>query len=249
MKSRVLYGSVGSANVEQAAPIIQNLRQHLSDYPFHRLFNIQETDLFFKLLAILAFTLVNENIKQICGKKSKKAKDRVTVYMCSKADGNNKIPIAVVGSSNNPVCFKTEPPGCIQLSRKKAWPNNYLFQKSITNVFKPKLVFNPQNRVAPIVDNAGNHKKLTIPEVIDIFPLHQLHSTPSIKTIRRILCEESLILEMNSTDFRNQKQVVSLMHPTFEHDLSVWVMSIWTRGIHLTDALIQEKARRIFLVQ
>ena len=54
---------------------------------------------------------------------------------------------------------------------------------------------------------------------------------------------------MNSTDFRNQKQVVSLMHPTFEHDLSVWVISIWTRGIHLTDSLIQEKARRLFLVQ
>ena len=71
----------------------------------------------------------------------------------------------------------------------------------------------------------------------------KIHSIPSIKTIRGILREESSILEMSSSDFRNQKQVVSLMHTTIEHDLSAWVMSIWTRGIHLTDVLIQEKAR------
>ena len=59
----------------------------------------------------------------------------------------------------------------------------------------------------------------------------KIHSIPSIKTIPRILREENLILEINSSDFRNQKQVASLTHATIEHDLSVWVMSMWTGGM------------------
>ena len=46
MKPRVLYRSAGSTDVEQAAPLMENLRQHLSDYPLHRVFNVDETDLF-----------------------------------------------------------------------------------------------------------------------------------------------------------------------------------------------------------
>ena len=78
MKSRVLHESVGSAEVEHAEPLMQNLHQHLSDYPLSRNFNVDETALFFKLLPRHTCTLENENIKRIRGTKSMKAKNRVT---------------------------------------------------------------------------------------------------------------------------------------------------------------------------
>ena len=142
MKSGVFYGSAGSANVEQAAPLIQTLRQHLSDYPVHHVFNVDETVLFFKLLPRRTYILINENIRQIRGTKSMKSKNRETVYICTNADGSNKIPIAITGSSNNPHCFKTQSPGFIYMSSKKAWSNSYLFQKWITKVFKSNIEFN-----------------------------------------------------------------------------------------------------------
>ena len=42
IKSRVLYVFTRSAKVEQAAPLMQNTHEHLSDYPVHRVFNVGE---------------------------------------------------------------------------------------------------------------------------------------------------------------------------------------------------------------
>ena len=166
MKSR---RSAGSAIVEQAAPLMQNLRQHLSDYLVHRVFNFDETALFFNFLPRRTYTLVNENIKRIRGSKYMQAKDRVTVYTCSNADGSNEILIAIIGSSNNPRCIKTQP-GCKYMSSKTAWSNTYLFEVWITEVFKPNVECNQSNQVPLKVDNAISHRNLTMPEGIDNFP-------------------------------------------------------------------------------
>lgn len=79
MKSRLFYGSPGIADFEQAAPLIEKLRLHLSNHLWSRVFNLDKTAIFFKLLPRYTYTLVNENTEQIQGMESMEAEDRVTV--------------------------------------------------------------------------------------------------------------------------------------------------------------------------
>ena len=111
-----------------------------------------------------------------------KAKDRATVYIHSNTDVSNKIPIAIISSSKNLRCFKTQLPICMYMGIKKESSNGYLFQKWIIEVFKPNFECNQSNRVALIVDNASSHRKLTTHEGIDIFPL-----PPKVTSVHQLM--------------------------------------------------------------
>ena len=38
-----------------------------------------------------------------------KAKHRMSAYMCTNATGTGKVPIAIIGKSKSPRCFRTMP--------------------------------------------------------------------------------------------------------------------------------------------
>ena len=73
----------------------------------------------------------------------------------------------------------------------------------------------------------------------------RLHIPPSTLTIRRILGDEENVRKMASSEMNDQKKAVAVMHPVIEHELLEWVMRMWELGVHITDGIIQEKARQI----
>ena len=64
-------------------------------------FNMDETGLFFRMLPDKSLS-TNDKVKGC-----KKIKDRITVALCSNADGSEKLKPLVIGKSENPRCFKS----------------------------------------------------------------------------------------------------------------------------------------------
>ena len=75
---------------------------------------MDETDLFFRAIPNRTYLKPSENDKRPAGHglKAMKAKDRITIILCSNSTGTCKVhvPPTVIGSAKNPRCFKDNPP-------------------------------------------------------------------------------------------------------------------------------------------
>ena len=67
-----------------------------------------------------------------------------------------------------------------------------------------------------------------------------LQTRPSTYTIRRILLQYKIVLEMAYFSHFHKKSRLFL-HITIEHDLCKWDKAKWKKLFHLTDAIAQEK--------
>eukprot|EP00171_Calliarthron_tuberculosum_P001839 IDg1839t1 len=85
---------------------IAKLRQSLADFRISNIYNVDETGLFFKLLPKRTYVLHHENKKTLRGVKAMKAKDQITAYVCSNADGTSKVPLSIIGTAKNPRAFR-----------------------------------------------------------------------------------------------------------------------------------------------
>ena len=132
LKSKVLYGSAGSAgsaDVEKRESKMKELRDHLRNYPLNKIFNVDETALFYKCLPRWSYFLPKENYNSLRGTKAMRDWDRITGILCTSADGKTKIPITIIGVSKNPRAFENKQPLCHYFSSRKAWSNKFLFNK------------------------------------------------------------------------------------------------------------------------
>ena len=73
------------------------------------IFNVDEEDIFFRLLPKRTYLSRAENRKTAMGTKAMKAKDRVSAYMCANATGTGMVPIAIMGKFKSPRCFVPSP--------------------------------------------------------------------------------------------------------------------------------------------
>ena len=74
----------------------------------------------------------------------------------------------------------------------------------------------------------------------------KLNKRPCTRTIRRILADSEFVKEMNDGVNNKRKKILTLTDAKIENDLNEWVCEMWENRVHLSDALIQEKARRLF---
>jgi len=88
-----------------------------------------------------------------------KAKDRVTLVWCSNATGAEKLPIAIIGKSKTPLCFRGagRTPPVPYFDQPNARMDATRFQQWFDRVFVPGTVEGRPRRVALIMDNASSH--------------------------------------------------------------------------------------------
>ena len=67
-----------------------------------QIYNADESGLIYKFLSNV--TLVSSNEKHAPGRKN--SKERITIMACTNANENHKLPLMLIGKSNNPRCFK-----------------------------------------------------------------------------------------------------------------------------------------------
>ena len=67
-----------------------------------QLYNADETDLYWRMMPNKTLAGASETATQ----GHKKMKDRVSLLACSNATGSYKLPLLLIGKSQNPRCFK-----------------------------------------------------------------------------------------------------------------------------------------------
>lgn len=98
-------------------------------YELANIFNVDETEIFYRLPPNRIYLSTTENKKTARGTKAMKAKDRVSVYICTNATGSAKVPRAMIGKSKNPRCFRDTPCPITYLSQAHAWLDSVTFKK------------------------------------------------------------------------------------------------------------------------
>jgi len=100
-----LWGQRGSTDVAGAAVRIAEIRSGIEAYSAERIYNMDETGLFFLCISSRAYVKAGQR-RKARGTKAMKAKDRVTLFFDCNATGTHKIPVAMIGKAKQPMCFK-----------------------------------------------------------------------------------------------------------------------------------------------
>ena len=129
LRSVALYGEAGSVDVSGIDADIVALREKLGDYEPSNIYNVDETGLFFKFLPRRTYICTHEHKKSVRGTKAMKAKDRITAYVGTNADGTCKLLMAIIGKPMYPRCFRLGKPPVPYFSQCNAWSDSVTFKK------------------------------------------------------------------------------------------------------------------------
>lgn len=152
-----LHGESGSIDSARLTESIQIIRERLRLYAASEMYNVDETGLFCKLLPRTSYLKQSENAKSLRGVQSMSAKDRVTGYVCTNADGSHKMDMAIIGKPKNPRCFRAGSPAVPYLSQQNAWSDAGTFRKWFLEVFLSSIRKRTTKAVVLLVDNSGPH--------------------------------------------------------------------------------------------
>lgn len=161
IKHYTVSGEKKSADIEAGENFKVAFRSKidLEELQSCQIFNADETGFNFKMLPKKT---LSEQGNRVFGFKQNK--ERLTVMVCSNADGSCKLPLVVIGKSAKPRPLKD----CINslpvyyTHQKKAWMNSLIFETWFKNEFIPKVTKFLQEKKVPIkavllLDNAPSH--------------------------------------------------------------------------------------------
>jgi len=99
-----------------------------------------------------------------------KAKDRVTLVLACNATRTHKVPVAIIGTAQVPLCFKRPRLPCPlpYFNQNSAWMDADVCEKWFKAVFAPAVRARTSLPVALVVDNCGAHSKLEHAQVTTI---------------------------------------------------------------------------------
>jgi len=136
--------------------IIEKENLHL-----YQIFNADETGVNFKMMPKKTLT----EKSQAAPVGIKQNKDRVTVMVCSNADGSLKLPLFVIGKSAKPRAIKDISKSLLPVyytHQKSAWMSNAIFEEWFEKKFVPCVTKFLKEKGGPIkaillLDNAPSH--------------------------------------------------------------------------------------------
>ena len=105
VKSVRLHGQGGAVDKQAADRGMEVVRKWLEAYRAEDIFNMDEKGLFFRCLPSQSYVSAGAR-REARGVKSMKLKDRATLVCCTNAAGTEKLPIAIIGKSQAPLCFR-----------------------------------------------------------------------------------------------------------------------------------------------
>lgn len=106
--------------------------------------------------------------KRLSGRK--KNKERLSIALCSNADGSHKLPPLIIGKYANPRCFKNININNLPMKYRnnaKAWMLMTIFQEWIQGFDRCVAQKHGGQRVLLLLDNCSSHKlgNLVLPHV------------------------------------------------------------------------------------
>lgn len=125
----------------------------LEGFESRDIYNVDETGLFYQLMPSKTYSVKGEACHG-----GKMSKQRITVLLCSNADGSDKLEPIVIGKFQKPRCFKnsvTLP--CKYYSNKTAWMTADLFKKFL-QAFDARMGTRNRN-VVLFMDKCPAHPK------------------------------------------------------------------------------------------
>lgn len=156
IKFRVLHGEANSVEVtEDVLNQMEALKAKCSMYEKRDIYNMDETGLFFKLQP-------NKTLSDRVIAGQTKDKTRITVGLCSNADGSVKLPPMIINHFKNPRCFSSRRIklpnnlGITWYANKTAWMNQHVFQDWVRR-FEEIQANLGRSKVILIVDNCPGH--------------------------------------------------------------------------------------------
>ena len=146
LKTVKLQGEANTIPEAQLQEVIGDFRDELQELmeahgvDASRVFNADQTGLYYRRFPC---TTICEALRTdvIKGTKAMKDKDRITVMVCTSSEGE-KVPLAYVGKSNAPRCFRDQHPVQHYTANKKAWFNKRTTEWWFSLVFAPYLMIN-----------------------------------------------------------------------------------------------------------
>ena len=156
-----LWGETGSTDVAGAAERIDEIRPALEAYPAERIYNMDETGIFYWCIPNRAYVQAGQR-RQARGTKAMKAKDRITLGLVCNATGAHKIPVAIIGKAKQPLCFKPPRRPCPlpYFSQTNAWMDGDHFKSWFETIFLVAVRARTTQPVALVSDNCGAHGDL-----------------------------------------------------------------------------------------
>ena len=149
----------GEGAVDRESPslleALDKLYAIISNYDPENVYNMDETGLFFRLLPRYTLLLPCEDISSTRGKK--KAKERVSLVVCTNATGTHKIPCTLIGKPKVPACIKNREWPVTYISQNKAWMDITTCWKWFEEVFYPQVRRRTGCPILLLMDNAPGH--------------------------------------------------------------------------------------------
>jgi hypothetical protein len=134
---------------------LEELYSIIAQYDPENVYNMDETGLFFRLLPRYSILMSNKDISSTRGKK--KAKDRVSLIVCTNASGTHKIPCVMIRKPKELVCIKDRHWPVPYFNQAKAWMDMETCWKWFNEVFVPKVKRRTGRPVLLLMDNAPGH--------------------------------------------------------------------------------------------
>ena len=134
-----------------------NVARVIKDFELRDVYNLDETGLFFRMLPDRSLTTRDKT------KGVKKPKDRISVMLCSNADGSDKLKPLIIGKTWKPRCFKQFNPKlyCDYYANKKAWMVNGILDEFLKSL--NRRMARDNRHILMLMDNAPSH---IIPETL-----------------------------------------------------------------------------------
>jgi len=138
LRNVALWGQGVSADTETAAPHIAQIRAQLESYRADRVYDMDETGLFYRCIPNRAYVEAGHR-RQALGTKAMKSKGRITLVLACNATGSNKIPVAMIGKAKQPKCLKAPHHACPlpYFSQQSAWMDGEVFKSWFDTFFFP----------------------------------------------------------------------------------------------------------------
>ena len=151
IKMQVRHGEAGGVDTQRVEKGREHLREIVRHYHPSDVYNFDETGLFYRLEPNKTLA-----IGPVLG--TKRCKDRITIALCTNADGSHKLKPFVIGKSAKPRCF----PSKFDVQKlvtyrhnKKAWMTALLFRDFLLEFDRQMKAKN--RNVLLLLDNASSH--------------------------------------------------------------------------------------------
>ena len=157
LNSKKLSGEAESSKFNQYKEELNKIGLSIMDFSVHNVYNMDEAGLFYKMLPSVSYCLPSEG--QVHG--TKQNKERLTFVLCCNMSGTQKLPIAIIGKSQLPTCFrKRGVPSTPYFFNDSAWMKSDIFKKWFEEIFVLHVRSRTSDPVLLILDGCSAHCKV-----------------------------------------------------------------------------------------